>query len=295
MSPYALRRPEPRASPPWRREPSTERRPPAVRRIRGHPRPSYGRALFVGLIISAGLHVLFLFFVQFFLSGEPDLGPATVAETDLTRDWMRAYDIVIGTAASPTIEEQLAARETPPPDREPEPGTPLRRPAEPGTAQPEPAVRRSAVERLRPHATDPRLWERSGPRLTPPTDEERMRARVLGRIESLNDSLALAEEERYRALDWTRTTADGKRYGISPEGIHLGGITIPGPVIAPPAGRRDEVLGRMNEWSEIQRQSEMSETRDVFQSRVRAIRERRDRERESGSGSRPPDGSDGGP
>ena len=47
----------------------------------------------------------------------------------------------------------------------------------------------------------------------------------------------------------------------------------------PPPGRREDLASRMRNWSEIQDQAARVEGREVFDDRVKAIRERMDRER----------------
>jgi hypothetical protein len=100
--------------------------------------------------------------------------------------------------------------------------------------------------------------------------------------------VALAAAAAARAVDWTKTDADGGRWGISPEGLHLGDITIPIPVnFSPGPGKRDEVAGRVRDWSEIQSQGSRMEGKETFEERVKAIRERKEKERKEG-GAPPP-------
>jgi hypothetical protein len=64
--------------------------------------------------------------------------------------------------------------------------------------------------------------------------------------------------------------------------VHLGSITIPSPVqFAPPPGRREEYATRMRQWSEAQDQAARAQVRGSFDDRVKAIRERKDAERDS--------------
>jgi hypothetical protein len=132
------------------------------------------------------------------------------------------------------------------------------------------------------------------------TPDERVRARVAAQLQQYNDSVAAEEEARARALDWSVKTEDGGRWGISPQGVHLGSITVPRWLIPTPQTsqeKRAEYAGRERNWSEIQRQAERMEIRDVFDERVRAIRERAEQERArqnsvtgGGSGTPPPGG-----
>jgi hypothetical protein len=150
----------------------------------------------------------------------------------------------------------------------------------PPDATPAPRGASSFEERLRPAQRTPELWRRPSPIQTPSDPETAARARLAGRIDAYNDSVALAAAEAARAVDWTRTDADGGRWGVSPEGIHLGDITIPVPInFSAGPGKRDEVAGRVRDWGEIQSQGARVEGKETFEERVRAIRERKERER----------------
>jgi hypothetical protein len=81
------------------------------------------------------------------------------------------------------------------------------------------------------------------------------------------------------ARDWTFTDGEGKRWGVSPAGIHLGDLTLPVPGFGPASARRDEIDARLREWTEIQDQAERARILDMFEERIEAIRQRRDGER----------------
>lgn len=136
-------------------------------------------------------------------------------------------------------------------------------------------------ELLRPSARSPEVWRAPSPIHTPLDPRAEANARVSGRLDAYNDSVALAAAQAARAVDWTRTDEDGGRWGVSPEGIHLGDITIPVPInLSPGPGKRDEVAGRVRDWGEIQAQGARQEGKETFEERVRAIRERKERERQ---------------
>jgi hypothetical protein len=98
------------------------------------------------------------------------------------------------------------------------------------------------------------------------------------------------------ARDWTVRDAEGNRWGISPQGIHLGKFTLPlssdttRDLFQPPPDRRDGVNARLREWAEIQDQARRAETRAIFNERVKEIRERKEAERKKNGG-----GGTGGP
>jgi hypothetical protein len=143
----------------------------------------------------------------------------------------------------------------------------------------------SLLDRVRPRATDPRLW---GPIPEPPSEGRRVDAftsalaPLYAQFDAYNDSTRAAAEAAAKATDWTATDASGGRWGISPEGIHLGKVTLPIPIgFSAPPGRRDELSGRINGWSAIRRQQGEAEVRESFEDRVKAIRERNAAKRDS--------------
>jgi len=144
------------------------------------------------------------------------------------------------------------------------------------------------IDRLRPRATDPRLW---GPIPEGPTEGRRVDAfttalaPLYAQFDAYNDSTRAAAEAAARATDWTATDASGGRWGISPDGIHLGKVTLPIPIgFSAPPGRRDELSGRINGWAAIRRQQGETEVRESFEDRVKAIRERNAAKRDSTRG-----------
>ena len=50
--------------------------------------------------------------------------------------------------------------------------------------------------------------------------------------------------------------------------------------LSPGPGKRDEVAGRVRDWGEIQTQAQRQEGKETFEERVKAVRERKERERE---------------
>ena len=161
----------------------------------------------------------------------------------------------------------------------PQPTTPIAPPvAEPaGSGGVVGGSGRSLGERMTAPA-DPILFGRVYP--AAPTGIAGVRERVAGSIQAINDSVAAEVAAAERATDWTVKDKDGKRWGVSPGKLHLGDITIPLPVaFATPAGRRDEMNGRLRSFNEIEAQSSRAQIKDSFEERVKAIRARKDRER----------------
>lgn len=92
------------------------------------------------------------------------------------------------------------------------------------------------------------------------------------------DSLRLDDEARRRAMDWT-VEKDGERWGISPEGLHLGNITIPIPFgFAPSGPRRREFEQAIRDLTEIQRQNLRADLEEIADERREAMRERSEEE-----------------
>ena len=138
----------------------------------------------------------------------------------------------------------------------------------------------SAAERLRMRAGDPRLWQPVDPLLLEPAPEKILAVRLATLIAEGNDS-ALAEAQALaRAMDWTHTDEDGRRWGLSPGMIHLGDIAVPLPFgFGAPydySGERAEMAFRMND---IQRAAGTLAARQSWRERVEAMRKRREERR----------------
>jgi hypothetical protein len=75
---------------------------------------------------------------------------------------------------------------------------------------------------------------------------------------------------------------DGERWGVSPGQIHLGSITLPLPFgFSGPTGRREEVAARLRTFNESNAQAHRMELEQTFESRVKAMRARKDAQRDS--------------
>jgi len=268
---------------------------PAPQAVAGRPgRPDQRRILLAGLAASLLLHLLLLLVSpRFFRIGGPPARPAAAARLPQAPPGVRIYELVPRAPAVPAPSPPPAPSAEPERARAPGPATPARPGAgpaagapatpAPGPSTPAAPAAPGVAERLAPRIGDRRLWilPRDLPVL-PKSDEEAARERIYARIEALNDSLRAEAAAALSARDWTIKTADGKRWGISSEGIHLGDITLPLPALAAPMGRREELGDRLREWSEIRGQADRARIRERFDERARAIRERKDRERREG-------------
>jgi hypothetical protein len=228
------------------------------------------RVLWIGLAASLLLHVGIIAGVSWLLTRKPR-SPRTPSVPVLVAPapGIRAVEIV-------EVEGE-PVRE---PDRPEEPDEPDRD-AAPVVAIPEPerervADDRTAADRLAPRVVDPRLWRPVILIPREPTLDE-VEARISAAVELLSDSALAEAEAAVRARDWTVEDASGGRWGISPGQLHLGKLTLPLPIWF----SVDAAMGTTadNTWYELERQLDRTRILDSFEDRVRAIRERRDRER----------------
>lgn len=249
---------------------------------RTHPRFRYRGAFRVSLGISAVIHLVAIALYPSFFSGIPEAGlqfggylqPPTPQGTEL-----------VNLLELPADQEL----ETPPlPEEEPDLETPVipidvprglvRPPGVEPPAEGPPGL--TAAERIRPKAGDLRYWAPVDPERTALTEEEYMRLRLIAELEAMNDSAAIAEEMARRATDWTYTDEEGKKWGVSPGKLHLGGLTLPLPFgFGTSAAQRERAEDRLWAWDEIERGATTGELLRSWKSRDQAIRERKNAER----------------
>lgn len=238
----------------------------------------------VAFLVSALLHLILLLGVQF-EGGVPSIGsfsaPVTLVQP---ATGTRVEQIAI--VADDLVEDDALPVRFPVPrirfDVPSIPGLPVVRDVPPGAITP-PRGARSFRERLEPGALTPQVWVPTSPIHSSLDKESAAAARLSGRLDAYNDSVALAAAAAARAVDWTKTDADGGRWGVSPAGLHLGDITIPIPVnFSAGPGKRDEIAGRVRDWNELQSQAERMGGKETFEERVKAIRERKAKERSEG-------------
>jgi len=173
---------------------------------------------------------------------------------------------------------EIRVTEAPPvePERRPQP--------EPEVVEPEPedATEPSltGAERLRPRVGDWRLWVVPAlARRLDRTPEERSReleARLHAMLEAYDDSIAAELARAAEAMDWT-VGEEGNKWGVSPQGLHLGPVTLPLPFYIGPGRESEDML---RDYGAIQRQAGEDAIRDAQKERIEAIRERNQRARE---------------
>ena len=247
--------------------------PPEGRRPRSGLRPV---PLLAGLGVSAALHLLVIVFYSSARLAIPDVIVVPVSRPAPEPEGMQVVQIIeVAAPETPTPEEPTSTQEVSEPDIDLE-GPDIEPELDPYL----PEQYRSAVERLRLGAGDPRLWQPIDPSLVEPTAAQVHWVRLATLIAEGNDS-ALAEAQALAdATDWTYTDEDGKRWGLSPGMIHLGDISIPLPFgFGAPYdynGERAELAFRMND---IQRAAGSLAARQSWRERVEAMRKRREERR----------------
>jgi hypothetical protein len=223
------------------------------------------------LLGSAVLHLLFLVLSPLFLRLGPPPGDS-LGEQAMARPEMRALELSRVEPASPEAASAAARAPTPPAERSivPIPGPPSAaapageaRSASPGEA---------AAPGLRIGPRDPRLWvaPREFPAPPEPTEHERYMSHLRARLDAANDSMGIGPN-----LDWTTTDAEGRRWGLSPAGIHLGGVTVPRELLPLPRPSAEQEYAdgeRRRQREEILRDEDARE-----RERVRNERDRRPR------------------
>lgn len=239
-------------------------------------RRQYPAVLALALAVSALIHLATLLTVSFEAPAPVPYAIETPTELVDVSPVMRAYDLVtVDTDVAP-IEVQIIERQL---LREAQ--TEFRAPASALPAAPPPTERRPSApvhERLQYRVGSVRDVWRPAPSAEPGvlTPIERVESRIASSLQEYNDSVAGEAARRARATDWTVADADGGRWGVSPGKLHLGEITLPLPVHFSPT---EEYATRIRDFNEMRIQAAMVEGREVFDDRVRAIRERMDAER----------------
>jgi hypothetical protein len=141
---------------------------------------------------------------------------------------------------------------------------------------------------IRPSYTDPRVWMRpDGPAvgpLVPQSPSDQLDTLLALTVRRWQDSVVAANGGRPPG-DWT-FEKNGKKYGIDQQFIRLGKFSIPTAVLAllplnvqanPGNIERARTLGWMRQ--DIMDQAARAEREDEFRAAVKALRERKERER----------------
>ncbi|MEO5509500.1 MAG: hypothetical protein ABIV28_04125 [Longimicrobiales bacterium] len=144
---------------------------------------------------------------------------------------------------------------------------------------------RTPAERLLRTGINPGLAVPRENGLIPPvlTPQEVVEARRFASMKAYNDSLAAAIADADHSKDWVKKGKDGKQWGIAPDGIYIGSVKLPLPNFgfAGPPGRREETAGKLRGFAEGNAQAKRMEMEQTFESRVKAMRARKDAQRDS--------------
>jgi hypothetical protein len=257
----------------------------SVSHARAHERRRTSRnALLLGLAVSILIHLVATLTLRFRIDYEaPPARSMQVLVPAEQYAGTRIYDIVPveGEAAPIEAQVRVSERSTPLPMAPAGEAAPGERPVTGGTRRTVDPV----GDRLRPRLGHRQVWTEPDRSLPAPTEDERVRMRLADRFTEYNDSMRLEAERERRATDWTVTDASGNRWGISPGRIHLGGITLPGPTgggtfnSPPPRGGPNDA--KIVNWTELHDQAQRQVVREIFDDRVKAVRARREAQRDS--------------
>ncbi len=247
---------------------------------RHRPRAGYRRAFWVSLAISAVAHVVMVgLYPRLLFRGPSVVSPFGAVSAPFRPEGTELVNLEeVPGPPDPDV---------PPPEDVPDPEVqtpPLATP--PGAGDPlageltdVPSRGPSAAERLRPRAGDLRLWAPVDPELTRLSDEELMRLLLVAELEDAADSMAVAAEMARRAMDWTYTDDEGRRWGVSPGKLHLGDVTLPLPGFSAAPFNREQNASRIWAWDDINQAASRKGAQDVWRERAEAIRRRKDAER----------------
>jgi hypothetical protein len=195
--------------------------------------------------------------------------------------------------AGPQREVRLQAPATVPTGVPAAPSEPTRAEVETGSG---PLVGTGGPRRgIRPEYHDPRLWREAVPTVTAPMSvRETIDAMIASDVARITDSVMAAAPRRAPG-DWT-VERNGRKYGIDPQFIRLGPVSIPTAILAllpvnaqanPNALERDRALSYMNR--DINHHARRAISEDEFRRNVRNLRERKERERAERDGERLPE------
>lgn len=284
MSTSGLARP-PRAARPRVHLPPTP--PPRFQPPR--PRNSFERVLAWSILVSVVAHLLVLLLSPLFV--RVDVPPGATASAPVQPSEAFGLEAIVA-IPSENAPEQPVARDEPvqrpptPPRSLPRAQTPTPSAVPTPSAAPGDQPRRSANDALRPGYRDARLYvvPNQFPELEK-TEHEVYMEHLQARIDALNDSMMVASNRERRTSDWTYTDKDGDKWGLSPDGLHLGGVTIPRAVLPLPGATGDntqimEERERQRQRDEIQRQEEDRERTETQNERIEETRRARDQARQ---------------
>ena len=273
------------------RVPKPESRPPPRRPP--HARAPYERVLGRSIAISILVHLLLLLLSPLVIEIGIPPGAAVVTE-DTPEPFGLEMIVAIPSADAPEIPLAEAPRPepvVPPRPRVDQPAATVPSDVDvPPSPVPGDQTTRSARDALRPGFRDPRLYvtPKQFPELEK-TEHERYMEHLQARIDAVNDSMMIASNRERRTSDWTVTDGAGNRWGLSPDGLHLGGLTIPRELLPLPGATGDNASiqaerEQQRQRDEIRRQEEDRQRRETQDDRIDATRQDEERRRASDRG-----------
>ena len=149
---------------------------------------------------------------------------------------------------------------------------------------------RGAVQGVQPGYTEPRIWVEPQVVTAPAlTGDAKLDSAITDRVMAYRDSMAryAIVPNKFERGDWT-VGKDGNRYGIDKQFIRLGKFSIPTALLGllpmnqqgnPVAYEREKRLAMMR--SEILEQAAQAMNEEDFRRAVKAIRERKEKERKA--------------
>ncbi len=248
-------------------------------------RRGYSRAVRVGIAISFVAHLFVLFVIGRSLSID---APETRPTASEVLTLQGPVDVNVGEVLPPSElveeDEPVSAPEEEPAEEtvEEEPAAaPIEPAGEPDAdAEAEDDGYLTNAEKLQPKEGDERLfpeYERDQiPEYLAQNPYARYEGEIRARLSMMLDSLNLSERQRREALEWL-TGDDGQEWGVSQEGIHLGGVVIPidlSSLLRQEGPRGREERRELRDLEEIRYQDMIGEAEDVREDRARQMRER---------------------
>ncbi|MQA90920.1 MAG: hypothetical protein GEU90_11870 [Gemmatimonas sp.] len=238
------------------------------------------------------IHLLLLLISPFVIRFDVPAGSVVPAVSESQQAFGLEMVIPIPSENAPENPPVEQTEEAPPVTRTPPPQTQVPPTPSAGGGQappPEtpPSGRGSVSDVLTPGYRDARLYIEPDrfPELRK-TQHERYMEHLQARLDAVNDSMGVAAARNRRTSDWVYTDESGKRWGLSPEGLHLGDVTIPRALIPLPAATGDnqsleEERERLRMREEIQNQEAQRDRDDTSEERIEAIRENQDQSRQN--------------
>lgn len=246
-------------------------------------RLAYRRAVRMGIGISLVVHLLVLLVLARSLS----LAPATPRQQPRVADPRGPVVIEVRRVVQGEVEPEQGIQLPPEDDRADVEDTPTDQPGAVALPSPSPARRGEEgephltnAERLQPQEGDERLYKEfpddQVPEYLASNPYAAYEGEIRARLSVMLDSLNLSEEQRRRAVEWL-SGDDGEEWGISEDGIHVGGVLIPINVGAlfqeeGPSGR--ESRQEASDLGQIRMQDLLGEAEDIQKERGREMRQR---------------------